>query len=75
LPCVRIARDSSMDGGEGAWIPDEGTGAVVAAGVSDPVDGTGGGGAPEDDTTGAEGAEVDMKSGTRLLEPRLRRLY
>jgi hypothetical protein len=64
-----------MDGGEGAWIPDEGTGAVVPAVVNVPVDGTGGGGAHVDGTTGAEGAEVDMKSDTRLLWLRLRRLY
>jgi hypothetical protein len=64
-----------MDGGEGAWIPYEGTSAVVATGVSYLVDITGGGDAPEDGTIGAKGAEVNMKSDTRLLEPRLHRLY
>jgi hypothetical protein len=74
-PCVRTAKDSSTEGGEGAGIPADGTGAVVLAWASGPVDGAGSGGAPVDGTTGAEGAEVDMKSDTRLLELRLRRLY
>jgi isopentenyl diphosphate isomerase/L-lactate dehydrogenase-like FMN-dependent dehydrogenase len=64
-----------MDGGDGAGIPDEDTGAVVVAGVSVPVDGTGGGGTPVDGTTGAEGAEVDMNADTRLLALALLRLY
>ena len=73
---MRIARDSSMVGCEGAGIPDDDTEAVVAAGVNVLVDGTGGGGAAVDGTAmETEAPEIDMNADTRLLGIALLRLY